>query len=326
MNWYYAVGQDQKGPVTEEQLQALVKDGVVTGDTLVWREGLANWQAYRTLAAPGTLPGASPMTSTTASASATVGTDSPRTLTESEFFATDYAVRIGENLSRAWRAFTGHAGVMIGSGLLVMFIIMVVSVIPFLGGIIGIFINGPLIAGMYALYLRCLREEPVGVGNAFAGFGPQYMQLVLGNLVVGLLSGLSMLPGIMVLVFGGVLGALMKKGGGLAAVSGGVIILGGGLFLVGALIAMYLALSWCMTLILIIDKRVDFWPAMGYSRRRVGRHIIGVFFFMLVVSILSMLGVLALVVGLFITMPVAFAMLASLYEEMFRDFHPSVRG
>ena len=142
MNWYYAVGQDQKGPVTEEQLQALVKDGVVTGDTLVWREGLANWQAYRTLAAPGTLPGASPMTSTTASASATVGTDSPRTLTESEFFATDYAVRIGENLSRAWRAFTGHAGVMIGSGLLVMFIIMVVSVIPFLGGIIGIFING----------------------------------------------------------------------------------------------------------------------------------------------------------------------------------------
>ena len=79
-------------------------------------------------------------------------------------------------------------------------------------------------------------------------------------------------------------------------------------------------------LILIIDKRVDFWPAMGYSRRRVGRHMIGVFFFMLIVSILSMLGVLALVVGLFITMPVGFAMLASLYEEMFRDFHPSVRG
>lgn len=47
MNWYYAVGQQQQGPVTEEQLQALAKDGVVTGDTMVWREGMADWQPYR---------------------------------------------------------------------------------------------------------------------------------------------------------------------------------------------------------------------------------------------------------------------------------------
>lgn len=48
MNWYYSVGQEQKGPVTDEQLQGLAKDGVVTGDTLVWREGLTEWQPYRT--------------------------------------------------------------------------------------------------------------------------------------------------------------------------------------------------------------------------------------------------------------------------------------
>lgn len=52
MTWYYAVGSQQQGPVTEEQLQALVKDGVVTGDTLVWRDGLANWQPYRTVGGP----------------------------------------------------------------------------------------------------------------------------------------------------------------------------------------------------------------------------------------------------------------------------------
>ncbi len=56
MNWYYAVGSQQQGPVTDEQLQALVKDGVVTGDTLVWRDGMANWQPYRTQVAPGTPP------------------------------------------------------------------------------------------------------------------------------------------------------------------------------------------------------------------------------------------------------------------------------
>lgn len=52
MNWYYAVGQQQQGPVTEQQLQALAKDGVITGETLVWREGLTNWQPWRTVGGP----------------------------------------------------------------------------------------------------------------------------------------------------------------------------------------------------------------------------------------------------------------------------------
>ncbi|MEQ2006580.1 MAG: RDD family protein [Limisphaerales bacterium] len=56
MNWYYAIGQQQQGPVTEPQLHALAKDGVITGDTLVWREGLTNWQPYRTVAAPAMPP------------------------------------------------------------------------------------------------------------------------------------------------------------------------------------------------------------------------------------------------------------------------------
>ncbi len=47
MPWYYAVGSQQQGPVTEQQLQALAKDGVITGDTLVWREGMTGWQAWR---------------------------------------------------------------------------------------------------------------------------------------------------------------------------------------------------------------------------------------------------------------------------------------
>lgn len=40
-------------------MQGLIKDGVVTGDTLVWREGLANWQPYRTVSG-GTMPPAAP--------------------------------------------------------------------------------------------------------------------------------------------------------------------------------------------------------------------------------------------------------------------------
>lgn len=50
MNWYYANGGQQTGPVTEEEFQRLAADGTIKPDTLVWREGMPNWQAYSTLA------------------------------------------------------------------------------------------------------------------------------------------------------------------------------------------------------------------------------------------------------------------------------------
>lgn len=50
MNWYYAVGGAQKGPVTPEEFLRLVADGTIQPSTLVWREGLPDWRAYETIA------------------------------------------------------------------------------------------------------------------------------------------------------------------------------------------------------------------------------------------------------------------------------------
>ncbi|HEU0008219.1 MAG TPA: DUF4339 domain-containing protein, partial [Verrucomicrobiae bacterium] len=47
MNWFYALGGQQQGPVDDGQLDALAAAGTITPDTLVWREGLANWQPLR---------------------------------------------------------------------------------------------------------------------------------------------------------------------------------------------------------------------------------------------------------------------------------------
>lgn len=47
MNWYYADQGKQTGPVTLEQFEELVRGGKIQADTLVWREGLADWVAYR---------------------------------------------------------------------------------------------------------------------------------------------------------------------------------------------------------------------------------------------------------------------------------------
>jgi hypothetical protein len=46
MDWYYAGDGNQKGPVNEQEFQNLVQQRVVTAGTLVWREGMANWEPY----------------------------------------------------------------------------------------------------------------------------------------------------------------------------------------------------------------------------------------------------------------------------------------
>jgi len=46
MTWYYADGSRQVGPVEESALDDLVRTGVVREDTLVWRDGMANWQPH----------------------------------------------------------------------------------------------------------------------------------------------------------------------------------------------------------------------------------------------------------------------------------------
>jgi len=60
MDWYYAVGGERKGPVSEEEFRRLVQQGVVTSQTLVWREGMVNWQPHGAGAVPPVLPGAAP--------------------------------------------------------------------------------------------------------------------------------------------------------------------------------------------------------------------------------------------------------------------------
>lgn len=62
MDWYYAAGSERKGPISDEEFQRLVQQGVVTPQTLIWRQGMVNWEPYGgpapvAGAAPAPLPG-----------------------------------------------------------------------------------------------------------------------------------------------------------------------------------------------------------------------------------------------------------------------------
>jgi uncharacterized RDD family membrane protein YckC len=50
MQWHYATNGRQHGPVTQTDFDKLVAEGVITPDTLVWHQGLGNWQPYSKIA------------------------------------------------------------------------------------------------------------------------------------------------------------------------------------------------------------------------------------------------------------------------------------
>jgi len=45
MNWFYSLDGQQCGPVSDSQLDDLLRSGKITPATLVWSEGMAEWQA-----------------------------------------------------------------------------------------------------------------------------------------------------------------------------------------------------------------------------------------------------------------------------------------
>jgi hypothetical protein len=44
MAWYYVANNERKGPVEQAEFDQLIQQGAITPTTLVWREGMAEWQ------------------------------------------------------------------------------------------------------------------------------------------------------------------------------------------------------------------------------------------------------------------------------------------
>jgi uncharacterized RDD family membrane protein YckC len=46
MQWYYEGSKKQVGPISEEEFQALIKDGTINNSTLVWNSTMTEWKKY----------------------------------------------------------------------------------------------------------------------------------------------------------------------------------------------------------------------------------------------------------------------------------------
>ena len=49
--WYFAEGEQRQGPVSEPELLEMIQTGKLSADSLVWQQGMENWQPVREIPA-----------------------------------------------------------------------------------------------------------------------------------------------------------------------------------------------------------------------------------------------------------------------------------
>jgi len=138
-------------------------------------------------------------------------------------------------------------------------------------------IQGALIAGMHIFTMRKLLGRPAELGDLFKGFN-----YFIPTLVVSLLIGLLVFAGTLLCIIPGLVVAAIYK----------------------------------FTFLFIVDKRMDFWPAMQASHAVAKNDYFGFTMFLLLTALVNLLGVLCCVVGLLITVPVTFAAITVAYQEL----------
>src|SRR6185295_18654057 len=76
------------------------------------------------------------------------------------------------------------------------------------------------------------------------------------------------------------------------------------------------AAMYKFTYLFIVDKKMDFWPAMQASHAVVKNDYVGFTLFLLLAFLVNLLGVSCCFVGLLVTIPVTFAAITVAYKEI----------
>jgi serine/threonine protein kinase len=200
----------------------------------------------------------------------------------------DYDLDIGSCIHRGWALVRGDFWPILGVTLLVVVLLAAASSygevsqsigsLHYSTSLLSVLLGGPLMGGLYYFLLQKLRGQRVRVETAFAGFKESLLHLFLAGFVTEVLT----LLGLVCLIAPGI----------------------------------YLFVAWLFALPLVIDKRLEFWPAMRISRRVITKHWWKFLGFLLALLGFNLAGVLACGIGVAITLPTSFAALMYAYEDI----------
>jgi len=187
-------------------------------------------------------------------------------------------VKIGDYFRAGWEIFKKFPGGFIGYFLLTLVITFVLRFIPIIGPIAAFVIAVPLNAGFFVVSAKLLKNQVPEFGDFFSGF-KLFPQLAL----LGVVSSIIIIVGFICLIVPGV----------------------------------YLVVGYVFAFMFVLDRGLQFWPAMETSRRSVQTAWFKIFGFLLVLFLLNLVGFIALGVGLLITAPLSHCIIAAAYDDIF---------
>lgn len=337
--WYYAIYNRQNGPVSEADMDRLIAQGFITAQTLVWREGMPDWQpaAQTELAAklPPSVPGQElpPVVSTPgqqgvggAYAPRSYGTPSSSSGQRSRPADTGVPstrFEIPEKTSArglmglASDLMSGRWGLGIGFCLIYGLIAFGIWMIPYIGWVISILIFGVLEVGALRFWLTYTRGGDAKIDQLFSAF-PIYLKTLLTYLlmsaIIALASLVAAMPGFILMAIGFGQSGGMEEPHPLA-------VAGVSLAVVGSLVAQILvSLNLAQVFyILADDVRVGVVESLQRSRYLMRGNKWRLFRLQLLFMLLAVGCIFTLGIGLFWLIPYSRCSLTCFYESLLSE-------
>ncbi|MGH8461163.1 MAG: BPSS1780 family membrane protein [Stenotrophobium sp.] len=335
--YFVAIDGEQQGPYTLEQVRVRCNSGKIQKTTLMWREGLSQWQA-----AEDVLRDSGIMFSDAAPPPSPPPPLSP----QPAFAAVDMAAQphdAGQPAAGGWRFEVpavelpaGHGLDWIGQGwalfkaapgqwivvlLIWMGIQLACSLMPLIGGIASLLLNPVLAVGLLAFAHGIAGGEPADLGSLFIGFKDKlgelvilaliYAAMMIGAVVIGVILVVMLLGGTALLHAGNpeqAIEAALTGGGALAMLLVGLVML--------ALMALVFSAYWYAPgLVFFADQAPG--AAMKHSFNATWRNWLPLLIFSLLSIVMGLVGLLPLGLGLLVVVPVLMAANYASFREMF---------
>jgi hypothetical protein len=190
----------------------------------------------------------------------------------------EYHIRPGYYLRAGWELFKRNALGFIGFSVVALLVLLALNSKTGLGQVLGYIVGPPLWAGFLIVAIKLLLNQSTEVNDFTMGF-----KFVLPLLLYSVVSSIFISIGFMLLIIPG----------------------------------LYLLVGYLFTTWIIVDRKLDFWPAMELSRKTVHKHWFDVFGFFLLLCLINFGGLLLLGFGLLVTVPWTLCTLTVAYNDIF---------
>lgn len=314
MEWYYAQNNQQLGPVPEAEFNRLATTGVIRPETLVWRDGMSEWQPYGKLFPQRRLAETDSTATGTPQPTAAAGDTLPSGDLEAVWQHVKqqgYPISVASCLSGGSAVAMSNYLPMLGTGLLYFLLVGVVQNIPILGLLAAILVVPQLTAGAWLYFVKHNRGEDVTVSALFDGFRKGYGQLAL----LAILQFLIIIP-FMIVMFVVFFGAGIKEGAGMESDFTMDMVVFTPIIIAGLVLA-YIYVRWLFAHVLVIDRGLTAIDALRMSWRMVGMRFWIILALLIIVGLAFMLGAIALFIGAVLVGPFCASILAKTYTDAF---------